>query len=231
VFAVNPLGVELAGCPLDEKISEMHALRKAGDAIGALALVVLDNPMCAGTGHRICNDCEEVEIGTDQVIWSTDGGPPIVPTRPQDAHFRGNIVQALLAYQAGELGRPLVPLDTVDRLIAIGSDGMMHAVTAARHGVLAPYLKRGHVAIASVNSPMQCMLKEVCAQCLQKHVDAATGRETFVFSCFNQDQDMDRGLRQPRSAAAPEYRPGEAVGHVARSSPFKTLAAPCVITR
>ena len=32
-------------------------LRKAGDAIGALALVTLDNPMCPGTGHRICNDC------------------------------------------------------------------------------------------------------------------------------------------------------------------------------
>jgi NADPH-dependent glutamate synthase beta subunit-like oxidoreductase len=55
--AVNPLGIELHGCPLDEKISEMHALRKAGDALGALALVALDNPMCPGTGHRICNDC------------------------------------------------------------------------------------------------------------------------------------------------------------------------------
>ena len=54
---VNPLGIELNGCPLDEKISEMHALRKRGDAIGALALVALDNPMCPGTGHRICNDC------------------------------------------------------------------------------------------------------------------------------------------------------------------------------
>ena len=55
--ALNPLGVELSGCPLDEKISEMHLLRKVGDAIGALALVTLDNPMCPGTGHRICNDC------------------------------------------------------------------------------------------------------------------------------------------------------------------------------
>ncbi len=54
---MNPLGIELEGCPLDEKISEMHALRKAGDPIGALALVVVDNPMCPGTGHRICNDC------------------------------------------------------------------------------------------------------------------------------------------------------------------------------
>src|SRR5918994_1831261 len=35
----------------------MHTLRKAGDAVGALALVIIDNPMCPGTGHRICNDC------------------------------------------------------------------------------------------------------------------------------------------------------------------------------
>ena len=47
----------LKGCPLDEKISEMHQLRREGDAIGALALVAIDNPMCPGTGHRICNDC------------------------------------------------------------------------------------------------------------------------------------------------------------------------------
>ena len=38
---------------------------------------------------------------------------------------------------------------------------------------------------------MQCMMKEVCAQCLQKHVDPKTGKESIIFSCFNQDQDMD----------------------------------------
>jgi len=57
--------------------------------------------------------------------------------------------------------------------------------------VLAPYLRHDHVGIASINSPMQCMMKEVCAQCLQKHVDPDTGREEIVFSCFNQDQKMD----------------------------------------
>ena len=35
----------------------MHQLRREGDSIGALALVAIDNPMCPGTGHRICNDC------------------------------------------------------------------------------------------------------------------------------------------------------------------------------
>ena len=53
----NPLGIELKGCPLDEKISEMHQLRARATRIGALALVAIDNPMCPGTGHRICNDC------------------------------------------------------------------------------------------------------------------------------------------------------------------------------
>jgi hypothetical protein len=35
-------------------------------------------------------------------------------------------------------------------------------------------------------------MKEVCAQCLQPHVDAATGERTVVFSCFNQDQALDQ---------------------------------------
>jgi NADPH-dependent glutamate synthase beta subunit-like oxidoreductase len=49
--------VPLEGCPLDEKIGEMNLLRAGGDAIAALAMVMIDNPMCPGTGHRICNDC------------------------------------------------------------------------------------------------------------------------------------------------------------------------------
>jgi|CXWL01.1.fsa_nt_gi NAD(P)H-flavin reductase/NADPH-dependent glutamate synthase beta subunit-like oxidoreductase len=135
---------------------------------------------------------EEIEAATDQVIWSTDIGAEIAAARPQDSHFRGNIVQAMVAYATGQLGEQRVPLSTVTRLIAIGSDRMMAAVKAARFAALAPYLRKEHVAIASINSPMQCMMKEVCAQCLQKHVDPVTGREEFVFSCFNQDQEMDR---------------------------------------
>ncbi|HEY0833423.1 MAG TPA: FAD-dependent oxidoreductase, partial [Azospirillum sp.] len=56
-FAKSAFGVTLHGCPLDEKISEMHALKAQAVPIGALAMVVVDNPMCAATGHRICNDC------------------------------------------------------------------------------------------------------------------------------------------------------------------------------
>ena len=37
----------MTGCPLDEKISEMHQLRREGDSIGALALV------CVESGARL----------------------------------------------------------------------------------------------------------------------------------------------------------------------------------
>ncbi|HEV8374688.1 MAG TPA: FAD-dependent oxidoreductase, partial [Candidatus Polarisedimenticolia bacterium] len=99
---------------------------------------------------------EEIEASTEQVIWSTDTGAPISPSRPQDAHFRGNIVQAMVTYAQGALGERRVPLDQVSRIIAIGSDRMMAAVKAARREVLAPFLKLDHVAIGSINSPMQC---------------------------------------------------------------------------
>ena len=95
------------------------------------------------------------------------------------------------AYARGELGETLVPLPECHRVIAIGSDRMMKAVKEARHGALQSMLKPGHLAIGSINSPMQCMMKEICAQCLQRHVDPRTGKETFIFSCTNQDQNLD----------------------------------------
>jgi NADPH-dependent glutamate synthase beta subunit-like oxidoreductase/NAD(P)H-flavin reductase len=134
---------------------------------------------------------EEIEKVTDEVVWATDFGDEITPQRPQDAHFRGNIVQAMVAYAEGRLGKKTVDLKEVDRIIAIGSDRMMNGVREARHTVLKPYLKERHTAIGSINSPMQCMMKEVCAQCLQRHVNPHTGEEFFVFSCFNQDQHLD----------------------------------------
>ena len=56
-FKKNPLGVTLTGCPLDEKISEMHLLKRDGLTLAALAMIMIDNPLCPATGHRICNDC------------------------------------------------------------------------------------------------------------------------------------------------------------------------------
>jgi NADPH-dependent glutamate synthase beta subunit-like oxidoreductase/NAD(P)H-flavin reductase len=134
---------------------------------------------------------KEIERGADVIIWSVDQGEMIEPRRPQDRTFLGNIVQAMQAYGRGELGDPPIPLHDVQRVISIGSDRMMDAVRVARKTVLQDMLSGGHHAIGSINSPMQCMMKEICAQCLQRHVDPDSGKESMVFSCFNQDQPLD----------------------------------------
>jgi hypothetical protein len=95
------------------------------------------------------------------------------------------------AHAAGELGESALRLQDADRFVVIGSDRMMAAVAQARHGLLRGCVKPGHTAIGSVNSPMQCMMKEICAQCLQQHRDPQTGKISYVFSCFNQDQRLD----------------------------------------
>jgi len=134
----------------------------------------------------------QIEAAADVVVWCCDEEPGFTPDRPQDHTYVGNIVQTMRAYASGELGTPEIAMSDADRLIAIGSDRMMGAVARARHDVLAPYLKPQHCALGSINSPMQCMMKEICAQCLQPQRDPATGVVSYVFSCFNQDQPLDR---------------------------------------
>jgi hypothetical protein len=134
----------------------------------------------------------EIEAAADIIVWCCDEQPGFAPTRPQDRSFVGNIVQAMDSYAEGRLGEVTIPLEQVDRIIAIGSDRMMAAVGRARHEVLKPRLKPHHFAVGSINSPMQCMMKEICAQCLQPHKDPMTGETSYVFSCFNQDQELDK---------------------------------------
>jgi len=133
----------------------------------------------------------EIEAAADTIVWACDEAPGFAPSRDGDSSIVGTIVEAMVAYARGELGATPIKLAEIDRILTIGSGGMMAAVTRARHDVLKPYLKPDHVAIGSINSPMQCMMKEICAQCLQPHVDAETGEESVVFSCFNQDQPLD----------------------------------------
>jgi NADPH-dependent glutamate synthase beta subunit-like oxidoreductase/NAD(P)H-flavin reductase len=132
-----------------------------------------------------------IESAADLIIWSSDVGPPIEARRPQDRSFVGNIVQAIDAYASGKLGPIDIPIREVDLIITIGSDQMMGAVKTARRNTLEKHLHPKVKSIGSINSPMQCMMKEICAQCLQRHIDPATGKESFVFSCFNQDQSLD----------------------------------------
>ena len=173
---------------------------------------------------------DEIEKAADAVVWCCDEAPGFTPGRPRDKAIVANIVDAMVAYGGGRLGPVDIKLSEVDRIVAIGSDGMMAAVARARHGLLAPFLKREHRAIASINSPMQCMMKEICAQCLQVHRDPKTGAETTVFSCFNQDQEMDavdfRSLRTRLGQNSVEEKLGKLwVDHCLRALGVRGAAA------
>jgi hypothetical protein len=139
----------------------------------------------------------DIEAAADTEVWSCDEAPGFEPGRSQDCAFQGNVVQALQAWARGALGpavRQPTPhplgLSAADRLIVIGSDRMMAAVAQACRSVLAAHLKPGLLAMASVNSPMQCMMKAVCGQCLQPCVDPSTGQVRMVFTCAEQDQPL-----------------------------------------
>lgn len=149
-----------------------------------------DSKVLYFAGYRKKTDrykIEEIEAAADQIIWSCDEDLLEI-TRKDDLSYKGNIVQSIIDFAQKN---PNI-LKSIDRIIVIGSDKMMAAVKAARLIVLKPYLNDKHVAIASINSPMQCMMKEICGQCIQKHIDPDTGQETYVFSCTNQDQEMDK---------------------------------------
>ena len=187
------------GAPTE--IPEGQTVLLAGGGLGNAVLFSIGRAMRARgcrviyfAGYKAVRDrykVEEIEAAADQVVWACDEAPGFEPSRPGDMSFVGNIVDAMVAFQSGALGERLIELSDVDRIIAIGSDRMMAAVRAARHGVLAQWLKPEHKAIGSINSPMQCMMKEICAQCLQPHRDPESGAVSVVFSCFNQDQPLD----------------------------------------
>ena len=162
------------------------------------ALRAAGNRVLYFAGYKRAQDVfkmEDIEAAADLVVWAVDPGENVsqIPTgRPQDRSYVGNVVKAMVAYANGELGPIDIKLSEIDELIVIGSDLMMAAVKRARREELAPYLNPNHQAIGSINSPMQCMMKGVCAQCLCKHIDPDTGEISFVYSCYNQDQPLDR---------------------------------------
>ena len=153
---------------------------------------------------------EDIERAADQVVWCCDEPPGFAPGRPHDLAFVGNVVQAIEAYGSGTLGPAEIPLEAVDRIIAIGSDGMMNAVAEARRARLKRYFRPGHRAIASINSPMQCMMKEICAQCLQLQRDPR-----------HRHRDCRLLLLQPGSGDGPRRFPGSAPPLVAERRPGK----------
>lgn len=144
-------------------------------------------------GYKKASDrykLQEIRKAADVLVFACDEKYEHKINRRNEYFYHGNIIEAMQSYHRDNKSN--IKLTDIDHIIAIGSEQMMSAIKQARHQILKSYLKENHTAIASINSPMQCMMKEICAQCLQKHIDPITKKESFVYSCANQDQEIDK---------------------------------------
>ncbi len=129
---------------------------------------------------------EKVEQTADVIYWTFNQPTKSWSRRPQDKLYQGTIVEAL---------KKLIETQQVigiDRFLIIASTKTMVAIEQMRPQLKASLFKSKCKTIASVNAPMQCMMKGVCGQCLQRHKDPLTGQESMVLSCRTQDQPIEK---------------------------------------
>jgi NADPH-dependent glutamate synthase beta subunit-like oxidoreductase len=134
----------------------------------------------------------EVEAVADLVIWAHGGAKAPAPGRAEDRNVAGDAAAALAAYGRGELGPPLVALDAIERVFVLGPGDFLAAFGAARAQGSTGLPRRGANVVAGVPAPMQCMLKEVCARCLQPLRDPQTGTTKLVFACSDANLCLDQ---------------------------------------
>ncbi|MDM8335165.1 FAD-dependent oxidoreductase [Wolbachia pipientis] len=119
-FKKSPLEVELHGCPLEQKISEMNLVKSEGYSIASLAIVMIDNPLCAATGHRICNDCMNSCIYQKQEPVNV----PMIETRILDdvlsLPYGFEIYSLLSRWNPLNFQRPLPKENTGKNILVVG---------------------------------------------------------------------------------------------------------------
>lgn len=157
------------------------ALRSAGNKVIYLAAMGSKNDV---------DHMDELEEGADQIIWAVGKGDPIEARRPQDhSVVEWDVIK--LIKELSEQG--IVDMGEVDRLMAMGSTGMLKGFQKelSEGGSLKDLFKEDLHITGTIGSPMQCMMKGVCGQCLQWQIDPATGERTkAVFTCSQQDQPL-----------------------------------------
>jgi NADPH-dependent glutamate synthase beta subunit-like oxidoreductase/NAD(P)H-flavin reductase len=141
--------------------------------------------------------CKEIiENAADVVIWVTKDSDQLSSIRTQDYASQGNAVEALVSYANGKLDphktQPEISLADIDRVFVIGNTDFLRRFQEARKTSLKDLLLKNPRVSGSVYSTMQCMLKGVCAQCLQWQIDPETGQRTkAVFACSWPEQPLE----------------------------------------
>ena len=122
----------------------------------------------------------KMESIIDTIVWCCKE-KHMVPQRKQDRSFHGSILAALKGCQ---------DLRKWDCIMIIGSYCIMHDLSYLLHYKQHFLFKKNVKIISVINSSMQCMMKEICGRCLQKHINAVSKQTSFSYSCFKQDQGM-----------------------------------------
>lgn len=109
-----------SGCPLDQKISQMHELKRKEMNIAALAVIMLDNPMVAATGHRICNDCMKACIFQKQDPVNTPGVETNILNAVLDLPYGFEIYSLLTRWNPLNTIQPLPRAETGHQVLVVG---------------------------------------------------------------------------------------------------------------
>ncbi len=117
---------------------------------------------------------ERIEESTDIVVWCCEEGI-LSKNRSQDISVKGDLLYAIMGYCY--LWKDLA----IDRIIAAGVSEMMQAIRDIKDD----FFGKKPQLIVSINSPMQCMMKGICGQCIQKITD----KNRYIFTCACQEQD------------------------------------------
>lgn len=117
---------------------------------------------------------ERIEEEADIVVWCCEEGI-LSKNRAEDISVKGDLVYAIMGHCY--LWKNL----SIDRIIAAGSTEMMEAIKDTKDD----FFGNKTQLIVSLNSPMQCMMKGICGQCIQK----VTDERKYIFTCACQDQD------------------------------------------
>jgi hypothetical protein len=85
-----------------------------------------------------------------------------------------------------------IELKKMKNIFVVSSSSLLKTIQHARHHELKNDLNANVKFTASVYGSMQCMLKGVCAQCLQWQIDPVTGKRTkAVYACSWQHQPLE----------------------------------------
>lgn len=134
---------------------------------------------------------ERIEDSSDLTVFAIEEEEPNLKLKySKNIQFRGKITEALISCASKKIKND-IDFSKIDRVFVIGNESLSYEVSRICKEELKDLINPQHIAITSLNAPMQCMLKGVCSQCLQKRYNEEKGNFEYFYACANQDQRSD----------------------------------------